>query len=298
MYLSVNGWQDINEKINVDGESCGSAVLGSGATILHILADGGDEPSFSALLNASDPAALQKLGMAETDDGMNAVSIAAFAGHATLAARILAAIPGIDAQMDEMERCRVASLIAGATMSFNSETNSIYDLTPELTLCACAAANAGDYAAAVTSLRRVLCDQYADLSASGESRSVLRCGKWWHQLAAWELALGEPLPAVRNAEVAARNLQWEMGWASTSQAECPAAARAQLLRAEALIAASQFDDAGQACWDAMELDDSAEVLIEARSLIKLASFEGREDLLLFDSDSAEFMATLELGSYN
>ena len=27
-------------------------------------------------------------------------------------------------------------------------------------------------------------------------------------------------------------------------------------------------------------------------------FEGREDLLLFDSDSAEFMATLELGSYN
>ena len=55
----------------------------------------------------------------------------------------------------------------------------------------------------------------------------------------------------------------------------------------------RYGEAGDACWDAMSLDDCADVLVQARSLLKLASFEGREDLWLFDADSADFLSGLD-----
>ena len=67
-------------------------------------------------------------------------------------------------------------------------------------------------------------------------------------------------------------------------AQCPAAARAHLLRGQALIQLEEWKDAGLACWDAMGLDDA--VTVESRNLLKLASYEGREDLALWDESYA------------
>ena len=212
--LLVEAGADINKRID------GCPSMGGG-TILHILADGGDLACINALLKstkAGHEADIRRLVTTETEHGMHAASIAALAGHVD-AARLILAVPGADAHMDGMQRARVRCLV-NQTMT----DDSIEEISPALAAEADTVfAEAGNRTAAMASLRRVLCN-----GSAGR-----RTGLLWHQLAQWELAAGEAGEAVQNAEVATRVLRREHG---RGDDQCPEAARAELMRAEALIA--------------------------------------------------------------
>jgi hypothetical protein len=75
----------------IDG---GDGELGADATILHVLADGGDAACVGALLAALSDDDAARLAATPTAHGAHAAAIAAFAGHAEVA-RMLLRVRGV-----------------------------------------------------------------------------------------------------------------------------------------------------------------------------------------------------------